>query len=120
MTFPNRSSLSRPEEFSKVLQLAVVSTDASFKVLARNTGQSCSRLGMAVSRKVDHSAVKRNRLKRIIRESFRLHYLSHKSPQAVDIVVLPRPQALSICNRRLFEQLSEHWRRIDERLSKES
>ena len=120
MTLQRRTRLSRPAEFSSVFQNAVASTDASFKVLARNTGQSHSRLGMAVSRQVDRRAVARNRLKRIIRESFRLHYLTDSKHTAVDVVVLPRRQASSLCNKRLFIQLSQHWDRIDQRVSKES
>ncbi len=116
MTLPRRSRLSGPAAFSNVFQQAVVSADDCFKVLGRNTGQISSRLGMAVSRQVDRRAVERNRLKRIIRESFRLHYLSNSGLQAVDIVVLPRREAVSICNRRLFDQLSRHWQKIDKRI----
>jgi ribonuclease P protein component len=100
-----------------VFQQAVVSADACFKVLGRNTGQEGARLGMAVSRQIDRRAVQRNRLKRIIRESFRQHYLSNNKHPAVDIVVLPRREAVSICNRRLFDQLCRHWQRIDKRVS---
>ena len=104
--------------FSNVFQQPAVSADASFRVLARNTGQPRARLGMAISRQVDRRAVARNRLKRIIRESFRRHYLAVNAGLAVDVVVLPRRGASSICNKRLFEQLSRHWRKIDERVSK--
>jgi len=117
MTLPRRSRLSGPTAFSSVFQQAVVSADAWFKVLGRNTGRNGARLGMAVSRQVDRRAVERNRLKRIIRESFRQHYLSNREHAAVDIVVLPRREAVSICNRRLFDQLSRHWQRIDKRAS---
>jgi len=118
MTFQRSSRLSGATAFSSVFQQPVVSADASFKVLARNTGQPRARLGMAVSRQVDRRAVARNRLKRIIRESFRRHYLEESAGPAVDVVVLPRRGASAICNKRLFEQLSCHWRRIDERVSK--
>jgi ribonuclease P protein component len=117
MTLPRRSRLSGPTAFSSVFQQAVVSADACFKVLGRQTGQKNSRLGMAVSRQVDRRAVERNRLKRIIRESFRQHYLSNSKHPPIDIVVLPRREAVSICNRRLFDQLSRHWQRIDKRVS---
>jgi len=119
MTFQRRCRLSGKKAFSAVFQQAVVSADESFKILGRDTGQPHARLGMAVSRQVDRRAVERNRLKRIIRESFRLHYLSDTRHQPVDIVVLPRRGAVSASNRRLFEQLSRHWGRIDERLTKE-
>lgn len=119
MTFPKRCRLSGSKAFSQVFEQAVVSADACFKILGRDTGQSDARLGMAVSRQVDRRAVGRNRLKRIIRESFRLHYLSGDKRPPVDVIVLPRQQAVSTSNRHLFEQLSRHWGRIDERVSKE-
>jgi len=117
MTLHRRSRLSGPRAFANVFQQPLVSADGCFKVLGRKTDRPHARLGMAVSRQVDRSAVGRNRLKRVIRESFRLHYLSDRMRPAVDIVVLPRRGAASICNKRLFEQLARHWRRIDERLS---
>ncbi|GAB3746388.1 ribonuclease P protein component [Lysobacter olei] len=49
-----------------------------------------SRLGLAVSRKVDPRAVGRNRIKRILRETFRLH---RGRLAAGDYVVVARPGA---------------------------
>jgi len=117
MTAPSTYRLSGPKAFSNVFQKATVSADASFKVLARNTGQPTARLGMAVSRKVDSRAVQRNRLKRVIRESFRAHYYSQTPHTALDFVVLPRRQAVTISNGQLFEKLEQHWRRIDEKVN---
>jgi ribonuclease P protein component len=119
MTFPRQCRLSGSIAFSRVFQQAVVSADDCFKILGRDTGQPRARLGMAVSRQIDPRAVARNRLKRIVLESFRMHYLSGDDRRPVDVVVLPRRAAASTSNRRLFEQLSRHWRRIDERVSKE-
>ncbi|MSQ97966.1 MAG: ribonuclease P protein component [Xanthomonadales bacterium] len=117
MALSRQSRLCGPKEFSRVFEQAVVSADAGFKVLGRLAEQQNSRLGMAVSREVDKRAVQRNRLKRVIRESFRTHYLSDPPrPPAADIVVLPRRQAVAICNEQLFDQLASHWARIDERL----
>jgi ribonuclease P protein component len=117
MSLPSVFRLSGPKAFSSVFQQAMVSADSGFKVLARSTGQTGSRLGMAVSRKVDRRAVQRNRLKRIVRESFRAHYLTASHSQPVDIVVLPRQQAVSISNEQLFAQLEKHWLRIDRKAS---
>jgi ribonuclease P protein component len=117
MALSRQSRLCGPKEFSRVFEQAVVSADAGFKVLGRLAEQRNSRLGMAVSREVDKRAVQRNRLKRLIRESFRSHYLSDpiRHPP-VDIVVLPRRPAVAASNEQLFDQLSRHWVRIDERL----
>lgn len=65
---------------------------------------------MAVSRKVDRKASGRNRIKRVVRESFR-RYFRDRHP-ALDFVVLPRPASATICNRLLTESLAVHWRRL--------
>ena len=97
-----------------MFEQAVVSAGAGFKVLGCLAGQRNSRLGMAVSSKVDKRAVQRNRLKRLIRESFRAHYVSDAgSHPVVDIVVLPRRAAVALSNAQVFDQLSGHWKRID-------
>ncbi len=52
--------------------------------LQRETGPT--RLGLSVGRRLG-SAVKRNRVKRVLREVFRLHRA--KPPQAFDIIMIP-------------------------------
>lgn len=58
-----------------------------FVVLARRNGRSRSRLGITVSRKVGH-AVTRNRIKRIVRDYFRLN--RDPLPAALDLNVIAR------------------------------
>lgn len=75
-------------------------------VIAVPGGALQARLGLAVSRRCARKAVDRNRLKRVIRESFRQH--QHRLP-AFDIVVVARPAAVRQQNRRLFASLDGHW-----------
>ncbi len=116
MTLPRRFRLTTATQFRTVFRHPVVSSDACFRVLARPNGEDDSRLGLAVSRKVDRRAVVRNRLKRIIRESFRHHYAAPDAPVAADFVVLPQRAAVSISNRQLREKLERHWASLDRRL----
>ena len=121
MSLPRRFRLSGKNSFKHVFQRPVVSADDCFKVLARANNVEAFRLGMAVSRKVDRRAVARNRLKRIIRESFRAHYAERSAPgnevgTGADYVVLPRARAVSISNGQLFKQLTRHWVRLDRRM----
>lgn len=88
----------------------MVSSDRFFKVLAQSGGDTGPRLGMAVSRQVDRNATGRNRIKRVIRESFRQYFAGGGPP--VDFVVLPRKECATICNGPLFQSLDKHWARI--------
>jgi ribonuclease P protein component len=122
-TFPVQARLTKPFEFKWVFKNSIVSSDRCFKVLARKNEGDCSRLGMAVSRQVDRHAVGRNRIKRVIRESFRQSFEAVNKPEngnnagatiegsypGIDIVVLPRREAATICNQQLFQSLQAHW-----------
>ena len=111
--FTSQQKLNKATEFKQVFKKPVVSSDACFRVLARVGQGDCSRLGMAVSRQIDKKAVGRNRIKRVIRESFR-HQFSGKG-LLLDIVVLPRRETATICNKELFRSLQSHWSRLKSR-----
>jgi ribonuclease P protein component len=107
---PRQARLSKPADFKRVFDKPTVSADRAFKVLARSNDLERPRLGMAVSRQVDKRAVGRNRIKRVIRESFR-QYFANTGP-AMDFVVLPRRESATICNRQLRHSLDKHWVRV--------
>jgi ribonuclease P protein component len=58
----------------------------NFTIIVQPNGRGITRLGITVSKKVGNS-VKRNRMKRLIREFFRLH--KHAIPTGYDIVIIP-------------------------------
>mgnify|MGYP001570984818 FL=1 len=66
-----RARLLKATEFNRVFDKAVRTSDQYFTVLARPNDLEFPRLGLAISKKKARLAVTRNRLKRIIRESFR-------------------------------------------------
>jgi ribonuclease P protein component len=131
--FPRTAKLLKPVEFKRVFNRNIVSSDRYFRVLGRPNDVQCSRLGMAVSRQVDKHAVGRNRIKRVIRESFRCFFDSSPTESEsgqvlvdtqggaqsfIDLVVLPRRECATICNRQLFQSLEAHWSRITGSLEK--
>jgi ribonuclease P protein component len=83
--------------------------DALISVLAVANGLDHPRLGTAVSIKAAGSAVTRNRIKRLIRESFRLHQAMLRGQ---DLVVLVRPGVSTRSNREINRTLDNHWRTI--------
>lgn len=111
MKFPNQARLNSRADFRHVFARPAVSSDRFFRVLSRGNGKDYCRLGMAVSRKVCKHAAGRNRLKRVIRESFRIHRDEMAGKGGHDIVVLPSVRAASICNKALFESLRDHWQK---------
>jgi ribonuclease P protein component len=110
---PPQARLRRSREFRDVFAQSSRSVDPCFTVLARRNGGRQARLGLAVSRKHARRAIDRNRIKRIVRESFRQRrHLLH----GIDIVVLCRCSVLSRPNVGLFSSLSGHWRRVRDQL----
>jgi ribonuclease P protein component len=87
-TLPKSGHLRLPSEFVAVYDSKVRESRGPLTVYGLPNGLGFPRLGMSVSRKVG-TAVRRNRIRRLIRESFRL--LQHDLPQGYDLVVVVRP-----------------------------
>src|SRR6476620_9324064 len=87
-TFPKSRHLRLPSEFSAVYEARVRESRGPLMVYALPNTLGYPRLGMSVNRKVG-TAVRRNRIRRLIREAFRL--LQHDLPQGYDLVVVVRP-----------------------------
>ena len=100
--------LKRPEEFKQVFSSKRRSSDHCFLFLAHRNGFDWPRLGLAVPKKHIHSAVERNRLKRIIRESFRL---KQKKLKGNDIVVVIRNK-LDVNKENIESILAKHWDKV--------
>lgn len=109
------SRLTKRADFRYVFERPTVSSDRCFRILRRANDRGHCRLGMAVSLKVSRKAVSRNRLKRVIRESFRTHQEALAAHGGWDIVVLPSARAASICNSELNNFLESQWREIGKR-----
>lgn len=89
------------------------SSDRFFTVLVRDNALPHGRLGLAVSKKRIRRAVARNRVKRLVRESFRHHagWLC-----GLDVVVMARQDsAASTCELR--RSLEAHWLRLGSKCS---
>ena len=85
---PKTGLLRKTGEFNQVYRRGRRLRGQGFALIYLAGEQESSRLGISVHRKVGN-AVRRNRIKRIVRETFRLH--RDIFPQSSDIVFTVRP-----------------------------
>jgi ribonuclease P protein component len=115
--FTAAQRLRHKSEFDRVYSNARRFSDAQFAVFACNTGRPAPRLGLSIAAKVVGVAVRRNRIKRLIRESFRQH--QHELP-AVDIVVNARAGARHATNAAIVHSLEQHWQSLSKQWAQSS
>jgi ribonuclease P protein component len=88
--FPPTCRLSGKRAFSAVFDHHARRSDGPLTVYTRPNGLAWSRLGISISRRAG-SAVQRNRLKRLLREAFRIG--RPELPKGYDWVVVVRGHA---------------------------
>ena len=90
------------EDFVNLNRLGQRKRTTHFTVIYRRNELGLNRLGITASKKIG-TAVKRNRVKRLIREFFRLN--QHHFPQGYDIVIIPYKGADGLIYSTLQEEL---------------
>lgn len=105
-TLPPHRRIRRKTDFDAIHARGRRVGNDLFGATARANDARGPRLGLAVSVKVAGSAVERNRIRRMIRESFRLH--QHELP-AVDVVVSARSRARGTAGAELRASLQALW-----------
>jgi ribonuclease P protein component len=103
--FTRRARLLKPGDFEAALKRGRRHSERWLS--ANNEGHA--RLGLAIAKKSVPLATQRNRIKRKIRESFRVHM--HRLP-ALDIVILARPGCSATSAAELDRNLERLWNRI--------
>ena len=113
---PKARRLLNSNDFSRVFK------DAKFKashpqclILANPNLSDNPRLGIVVSKKNVRLAVSRNRIKRLIRESFRL---KQQHLHSIDAIVLARRGIDELNNQQITEILNGLWKRINAKAKK--
>jgi ribonuclease P protein component len=103
LCFPRRAHLRSSAEFLLVFSEGTRYSGRLFRMHVRlPVDASVTRLGVAVSKRVDKSAVVRNRLRRQVKETFRLH---RASLYAGDYVFVAKPEAAKAENSALRDDL---------------
>lgn len=111
--FPKALRLLKPSDFKPVFDDAPVrSAHPQLLILSRFNQLDLPRLGLVIAKKNVRLAVERNRVKRIIRETFRMH---QNELSGLDAVVLARRGLDNLDNAELHRLLNQQWRRLIKR-----
>ncbi|MDX1697694.1 MAG: ribonuclease P protein component [Thiohalobacterales bacterium] len=119
MQYSRQNRLLKSAEFQAVFRQHTRSEDQYLKVLARKNTSTKHRLGLAVAKKNCRRAVDRNRIKRIVRESFRHHLAGRASGIPMDFVVMSKPESTAVSNAVLQRSLQRHWHELLTRAGQE-
>jgi ribonuclease P protein component len=109
LTHPAQRRLRRKSDFEAAYARGRRIGNGFFGVTAFWNDKNGPRLGLAVAVRTAGGGVARNRIRRIIRESFRLH--QHELP-AVDLIVSARSRARDAAGPELRESLAALWKTV--------
>jgi ribonuclease P protein component len=110
--------LLRPAEFQAVFDSTSFKVgEANFLLLVRCNDLGHPRLGLVIAKKKVRRAVDRNRLKRQIRDSFRLH--QNQLP-AVDVIFLARQDLTALPSPDFRTALEQAWKRVQRKYGQTS
>ena len=109
LRLPPERRMRRPAEFKRAYTTGKRLGNEVFTVNAQPNGLTCARLGMSIAARILRRAVDRNRVRRQIRESFRVH---QQDLPAIDIVIGARAGVLAADNARLRSALEKLWLKI--------
>jgi len=111
-TFKKSQRLLNASDFKEVFDNNKVKTaNSSLLILAKPADGCHSRLGLVIAKKNIPTAVQRNLLKRVVRETFRKQ--AFEPP--LDIVFLARRGANELSVKQLTQLLQKSWSRLGDR-----
>jgi ribonuclease P protein component len=111
-TFEPRKRLHQAAEFREVKRKGRKFADALFSMSVLANHETHPRLGLAIATRTFGTAVERNRIKRLARESFRLNQYSLPP---VDVTVSARDAARRATPADLRSSLDKHWKAISQK-----
>lgn len=106
---PRSARLLTRRDFASLREQSERLSTRTFVAEYRQSAQGVARLGVAISRRVSKRAVVRNRIRRTIRESFRLH---RSALPHLDILLIARSPSAEQTNPHLRADLEDIWRKL--------
>jgi ribonuclease P protein component len=115
--FTKASRLLGPSQFSPVFSQARYRVSSSNLLVLVRPSQQSARLGLVVAKKNVRLAVKRNQIKRLIREAFRVRQAEFGT---IDMVVLARSGLGSLNKQEISQQIHQLFDELLEKLNYEN
>ena len=103
--FRGEEKIADPQDFKKVMRFGKKLPSKNFILLTKRNDKQVHRLGIVISKEVG-KATYRNRIKRLVREFFRLN--KHRIEGASDMVILVRKG----CALNRYAEAEEELRRL--------
>lgn len=107
--FPSHYRLLSKADFKAVFDQCNKVNQKQFLALFKPNQMSYARLGIVIAKRTVNSAVARNRIRRVIRESFRL---SREQLKGFDIIVLVRQNCDTLDKANLREGIDKLWEKL--------
>jgi ribonuclease P protein component len=107
--FPKHHRLYKSEHYKRVFSKPDRFIGVGYNLLSRTNGVGFARLGLAVSKRNFPRSFDRNRIKRIVRESFRDRFYNLPS---LDIIFLCSNDSIVLSNHLLRTSLEKSWNEI--------
>ncbi len=113
--FSAKLRLLQAADFKNVFDSALYKVHQPAFMLLAISHPDHPRLGLVIAKRKIRRAHERNRVKRLARESFRLH---QAELPALDIVLMAKADAQTLSNEVIEQQLSLAWRQLTKRYQK--
>lgn len=117
--FPKALRLLTPADFKQVFDAADLRVSSKeILILARANLLNRPRLGLVIAKKHIRLAVQRNRVKRVVRESFRAQQIVLAGALSVDAIILARGGLDRLDNPALHEMMRQLWQQLQRKAQK--
>ena len=107
--FRKKERITKKSEFQTIIKDGIRYTTKNFVIIIHQNNRDLRRLGISVSKKVG-GAVKRNRVKRLVREFFRLN--KDQLPESKDFLFVAKPGSIELNYSTLSQEMLEFFKHL--------
>ena len=108
--FLKQNRIRKKKDFKEVYSFKKKIYTQNFIVYFKTNKLNIYRLGISVKKTIVKNATDRNRIKRLIREEFRINKNRFKQP--IDIIFVVRGDCSNKKNQEIYEELKPIWNRF--------